>query len=31
MSRIELPYSEVIDKNRETAKLDPPKNYRASE
>ena len=33
MSRIQLPYGEVevIDKNRETAKLDLPKNYRASE
>ena len=33
MSRIQLPYGEVevIDKNRETAKLDLSKNYRASE
>ena len=30
MSRIQLPYVEVIDKNRE-AKLDIPRNYRASE
>ena len=30
MSCIQLPYGEVIDKNRETAKLDLPKNYRAS-
>ena len=27
MSNIQLPYGEVIDKNRETAKLDLPKNY----
>ena len=26
-----MPYGEVIGKNRETVKLDPPKNYRASE
>ena len=31
MSRIQIPYGEVIDKNRETVKLDLPKNYRASE
>ena len=33
MSRIQLPYGEVevIDKNWETAKLDLPKNYLASE
>ena len=31
MSRIELPYGEVTDKNREIVKLDLPKNYRASE
>ena len=30
-SRVQLPYGEVIDRNRETVKLDPPKNYRASE
>ena len=30
-SRDQLPYGEVIDRNRETVKLDPPKNYRASE
>ena len=31
MSRIQLPCGEVIEKNRETAKLDLPKNYRVSE
>ena len=31
MSRIKLPYGEVIDKNRETAKLDLPRNYRTTE
>ena len=31
MSRVQLPYGEVIGRNRETVKLDPPKNYRASE
>ena len=31
MSRIELPYGEVTNKNREIVKLDLPKNYRASE
>ena len=31
MCRIKLPYGEVIDKNRETAKLDLPRNYRATE
>ena len=30
-SRVQLPYGEVIDRNRETVKLDPPKTYRASE
>ena len=30
-SRVQLPYGEVIGRNRETVKLDPPKNYRASE
>ena len=30
MSRMQLPYGEVIDKNRETLKLDLPKNYHAS-
>ena len=30
-SRVQLLYGEVIDRNRETVKLDPPKNYRASE
>ena len=31
MSRIQLLYGEVIDKNRETVKLDLQKNYSASE
>ena len=31
MSRIQLPYGEVIDKNRETVILDLPKNYLESE
>ena len=31
MSRIQLPYGEIIDKNRETVKLDLPKNYCPSE
>ena len=31
MSRIQLPYGEVIDKNRETVILDLPRNYLASE
>ena len=31
MSRVQLPYGEVIGRNRETVKLDRPKNYRASE
>ena len=30
MSHIQLPYGEVIDKYRETVKLDLPKNYSAS-
>ena len=30
-SRVQLPYGEVIGRNRETVKLDPPKNYHASE
>ena len=31
MSRVQLPYGEVIGRNRETVKLDRPKNCRASE
>ena len=31
MYRIQLTYGEVTDKNTNTAKLDLPKNYRASE
>ena len=31
MSRIQLPYGEVIDKNREAVKSDLPKNYRVGE
>ena len=31
MPPTQLPYGELIDKNRETVKLDLAKNYRASE